>query len=40
MLMALVEGIAVFLIGAILIGISGAALYSVYMDNLDDDDDL
>ena len=40
MLMTLVEGIAVFLIGAILIGTSCAALYSVYMDNLDDDDDL
>lgn len=40
MLELIVEGIAVFLIGTILIGIGGAALWSVYMDNLDDDDDL
>jgi len=40
MLEAIVEGVAVFLVGSILIGIGGAALYSVYMDNLDDDDDL
>jgi hypothetical protein len=40
MLEAIVEGVAVFLVGSILIGISAAALYSVYMDNLDDDDDL
>jgi len=40
MLELIVEGIAVFLILVILIGIGGAALYSVYMDNLDDDNDL
>jgi hypothetical protein len=40
MLELIVEGVAVFLILVILIGIGGAALYSVYIDNLDDDDDL
>lgn len=40
MLELIVEGVAVFLILLILIGIGGAALYGVYMDNLDDDDDL
>jgi hypothetical protein len=40
MLELIVEGVAVLLIGTILIGICGAALWSVYMDNLDDDDDL
>jgi len=40
MLEAIVEGVAVFLIGIILIGVCGAALYSAFMDNLDDDDDL
>jgi hypothetical protein len=40
MLETIVEGIAVVLIGIILIGICGAAIYSIFMDNLDDDDDL
>ena len=40
MLEVIVEGAAVVLIGIILIGISGAALYNIYTENLDDDDDL
>lgn len=40
MLEIITEGVAVFLILLILIGISGAALYDIYTDNLDDDDDL